>query len=419
MLGRAAVQIGEDGVAQRIVHHAVQLSASEIAAALGIGDLVGGILPDLTDDESIRFFLLCGGIQSGDKIVGQLVCDIQPPAGRTEPQPPAHHAVRVAEDKALVVRVALVDLRQGVNAPPRAVFVRPLAEFVPRAVRRVLGLMCAERVIAAAAVEVAAVVAGVVEHAVQHDAHAALCRLAAQRFEVLLVSEQRVDALIVARIIAVVGVRLKDRVEVQRAHMQALKIVELGQHAAQRAAEKVVVQDLPVLIRAVDRKIVPVFVQHARRDALTRRLHRVAVPAEAVGENIIGDALAEPARRPVRRVVDRQLKAVSHAVEHLAASAVAARAEARAVRRVEGEPVPVQTGVRRREGRAVLIPRPGETEPPHRKCFGLPAVDPQRHAGDALLPARIGGELDLHPGRRGAVWLFARERARMEHTLRN
>ena len=281
--------------------------------------------------------------------------------------------------------------------------------------------MCAERVIAAASVEVAAVVAGVVEHAVQHDAHAALCRLAAQRFEVLLVSEQRVDALIVARIIAMVGVRLKDRVEVQRAHMQALKIVELGQHAAQRAAEKVVVQDLPVLIRAVDRKIVPVFVQHTRRDALALRLHRVAVPAEAVGENVIGDALAEPARRPVRRIVDRQLKAVSHAVEHLAASAVAARAEARAVRRIEGEPVPVQTGVRRREGHAVFIPRPGETEPPHRIRLGLLSVllDPQRHAGDALLPARIGGELDLLPGRRGAVWLFARERARMEQTLRN
>ena len=65
--------------------------------------------------------------------------------------------------------------------------------------------------------------------------------------------------------------------------MQALKIVELGQHAAQRAAEKVVVQDLPVLIRAVDRKIVPVFVQHTRRDARLR-LHRVAVPAEAVRE---------------------------------------------------------------------------------------------------------------------------------------
>ena len=259
-----------------------------------------------------------------------------------------------------------------------------------------------------------------VEHAVQHDAHAALCRLAAQRFEVLLVSEQRVDALIVARIIAMVGVRLKDRVEVQRAHMQALKIVELGQHAAQRAAEKVVVQDLPVLIRAVDRKIVPVFVQHTRRDALALRLHRVAVPAEAVGENVIGDALAEPARRPVRRIVDRQLKAVSHAVEHLAASAVAARAEARAVRRIEGEPVPVQTGVRRREGRSVFIPRPGETEPPHRVRLGLLSVllDPQRHAGDTLLPARIGGELDLHPGRRGAVWLFVRERARMEHTLR-
>lgn len=151
------------------------------------------------------------------------------------------------------------------------------------------------------AVEVAAVVAGVVENAVQNHAHSALFRLLTQRFEVLLASEQRVDALVVAGVVAVVGVRLKNRVEVDGLHVQAFEVVELFHDAAQRAAEKVVIQDLSVLVRTVNRQVVPVFVQHARRDALALRLHGFAVAAEAVGENIIGDALAEPARRLIRR----------------------------------------------------------------------------------------------------------------------
>ena len=40
MLRRAAVQIGENGVAQRIVHHTVEFASAEVAAALGIGDFV-------------------------------------------------------------------------------------------------------------------------------------------------------------------------------------------------------------------------------------------------------------------------------------------------------------------------------------------------------------------------------------------
>ena len=176
-----------------------------------------------------------------------------------------------------------------------------------------------------------------------------------------------------------------------------------------------------MLIRAVNRQVVPVFVQHARRDALALRLHGFAVAAEAVGENIIGDALAEPARRLIRRVVDRQLIAVAHAVEHLAASAVAACAEARAVRRVEGEPVPVQSGMRRREARAVAVPRPDEAEPPHRIRGGLLSVllDPQRQSRNAVFAARIDGKFDRLTRRRCAVRLLARKRARMKHTFRN
>lgn len=98
--------------------------------------------------------------------------------------------------------------------------------------------MCAEGVIAAVAVEVAAVVAGVVENAVQNHAHSALFRLLTQRFEVLLASEQRVDALVVAGVVAVVGVRLKNRVEVDGLHVQAFEVVELFHDAAQLPPKK-------------------------------------------------------------------------------------------------------------------------------------------------------------------------------------
>ena len=70
------------------------------------------------------------------------------------------------------------------------------------------------QVIMAACVEIAAVVPGVIEHAVQYNAHATSGGFAAQRTEVLLTAEQRVDALVIAGIVAVIGIRLKDRIEI-------------------------------------------------------------------------------------------------------------------------------------------------------------------------------------------------------------
>ena len=101
--------------------------------------------------------------------------------------------------------------------------------------------MRADAVIPARAVEIAAVKARVVEHAVQHHAHAAPRRLSAQLAEILLRAEHRVNGLVIARIIAVVGIRLEDRVKVDRGHAQAFQIVQLLDDPAQRAPEKVVV----------------------------------------------------------------------------------------------------------------------------------------------------------------------------------
>ena len=80
----------------------------------------------------------------------------------------------------------------------------------------------------AACVEIAAVVAGVIEYAIQYNAHAASGSFAAQRPEVLLTAEQRVDALVIAGIMAVIGIRLKDRIEINGGNVQALQIIQLA-----------------------------------------------------------------------------------------------------------------------------------------------------------------------------------------------
>ena len=307
MLGRTAVQETQNGISQRIIHDGIQFAALEIAAALGVRDLVGCVLPHLTDDTRVGFLLARGSVQLLDEAVRQLVGDIQSPAGRAQPQPAADNAVLVLDDVILIAAVGLVDLRKRVNAPPRAVLIRPVVEVKPAEIRRFLGLERAYAVVMAACVEVAAVVTGVIEHTVQHDAHTASGGFAAQCAEILLAAEQRVDALVIAGVVAVIGIRLKNRVEVNGGNVQALQIIQLGVYAAQRTAEKVVVEDFAVLIRQVDRNIVPVLVQHTRNHAFAFRLLGCLVAAEAVRKNVVGDAFTKPARRVVLAVVYGEL----------------------------------------------------------------------------------------------------------------
>ena len=149
-----------------------------------------------------------------------------------------------------------------------------------------------------ACVEIAAVVAGVIEHAVQYNAHAASGGFAAQRAEVLLTAEQRVDALVIAGIVAVIGIRLKDRIEINGGNVQALQIIQLSVYAAQRAAEKVVVEDFAVLIRQIDRNIVQ-FWCSTRGITPSPSGCSGACHGRSGPENVVGDALTEPARRMV------------------------------------------------------------------------------------------------------------------------
>ena len=84
----------------------------------------------------------------------------------------------------------------------------------------------ADAVIMPVTVEIAAVITRMIEHAVQDDADAAfLCRRD-ERFKVLFRAQKRIDFHIIARIVAVIGDRFKDRIEINDRDVQGLQIVQ-------------------------------------------------------------------------------------------------------------------------------------------------------------------------------------------------
>ena len=124
--GVLAQQEGEQGVSEGVVHQPVAVSPQDVPAAHAVGDLVGAVLPHLADDYRLRLGLPGGGVDAVDKVVGQLVGHVQPPAVRPGGQPAADDAVRAAEDIPAVGGIGLIDGGEGVDAPPGVVFVRPV-----------------------------------------------------------------------------------------------------------------------------------------------------------------------------------------------------------------------------------------------------------------------------------------------------
>ena len=129
--GVAAGQPVQQGRAEGVVHQAVDLAAQQVSAPLGVGDLVAAVLPDLTQQVSPGLFRVDGRADALDKVAGQLVGHIQPPAVRAAAQPMPDHAVLIAEDEVTVSRLRLIDGGQGLHAPPGVVVRRPRVEAVP------------------------------------------------------------------------------------------------------------------------------------------------------------------------------------------------------------------------------------------------------------------------------------------------
>ena len=69
------------------------------------------------------------------------------------------------------------------------------------------------------------------EHTVQHDADAVLGGLAAEHLKLFVGAQQRVHVQVVGGVVAVVGMRLKDGVQVQIIHAHFPQVGELDADA--------------------------------------------------------------------------------------------------------------------------------------------------------------------------------------------
>ena len=145
------------------------------------------------------------------------------------------------------------------------------------------------------------------EHAVQNNADALFAGGRAQGGELLVGAQQRVGLEVVGRVVAVVGVCLKDRVEVDAADAELAQVGQLLLDAREIAAVVVHVQVAFVLLIGPEIRLAR-FVGAV--DAVGKRHGFVGhALAEAVGEDLVHRGAAEPARRGKARFIHRQLPA--------------------------------------------------------------------------------------------------------------
>ena len=316
LLGGLAFYKIQHGVLKGIVHHTVQPLAQQVGAALPKAELGGGILPHLAQQKLFRADPLDGGADLFNKFIRQLIRYIQPETGSAAAQPGVDHAA-LAGDELHKGGGLLVDLRQGLKTPPAAVAALVFGvKIVPAAVGGIgvtVGAACA---VAPLAVKVPAVGAGMAEHAVQHDADAVLGGFPAEHLKLLVGAQQGVHVQVVGGVVAVVGVCLKDGVQVQVVYTHLLQVGQLDADAFQVAAKIVLVQMAAGLVWLPERLGVLIgLVQPVREghglvfDAL----------AEAVWEDLVEHLALDAGRGLEIRLVDRDLPALSRLpAEHAA-----------------------------------------------------------------------------------------------------
>ena len=101
-------------------------------------------------------------MDSGHKIIGQLIGHIQTPSVCTGPEPAANDRILSTEDKFPVIRIMFVDGRERINSPPAFVVIRPVLEIEPGAIGGLLALFGTQIGIVSITVEVTADKAGVI-----------------------------------------------------------------------------------------------------------------------------------------------------------------------------------------------------------------------------------------------------------------
>ena len=281
--------------AERVIHNAVQLEAVDIFSPSRKAMLVARLFPDLAEKERL-------GIQSLDltpqkcyEFVGQLVCNVEPPARYAEARPFFEHAFY----KIHIRRLVFIYLGQRFEAPPRAVLVREALKIIPFRVLRFARLVSAVACISSETIKIYAVVARVRKYSVEDYTYAALGGLPNKSAKIVLCAQDWVYAHIVGRVVAMVRGRFKYRIEIYEAHAHIVKIIELFADSVQTAAEKVVWLIIaPAACRQIARFVTPILMQRhgaPERAVIFHSAHVYALASacESVGEYLIYNALGK------------------------------------------------------------------------------------------------------------------------------
>ena len=140
--------------------------------------------------------------------------------------------------KARTWGLSVIELGERFEPPPRLVARRPAVVIGVQGKRgagepvEVRG----GRAVFQQVIELIEAPAGVIEHPVEDDTHAAPVRRVEQPCERGIPAEERVNLVIVVRVIAMIRGRLKDGAEIQRVNAKVREIVEVVDHAQQIAA---------------------------------------------------------------------------------------------------------------------------------------------------------------------------------------
>ncbi len=266
--GEADVETGQD-----VVHRAVETVAR--------GDPVGRVVPQLAHQVEVRVDL-AGALPELLPEAGRddLAGHVEPPAVDALARPVFPHLHQVLAD----VRVVGVELRQRRDAPPGVVVGRGVVVRVQRPALDVEPVDPGRfRTVLQQVAELEEPPAGVVEDPVQHHPHAPLVAVVEKTPEGALASEDRVHAVVVVGVVAMVGGRLEDGIEVQRGDPEVAEVVEpLGDAHQVATLEAVAGGGSVPRLQAV-------------------RLAHLLGPGEAVREDLIEDGVSHPGRGTVER----------------------------------------------------------------------------------------------------------------------
>ena len=165
---------------------------------------------------------------------------------------------------------------------------------------------------------------------IQNDADATLPGLGAKGLEVLLRTQQGVDALVVRCVVAVVAVRLEDGIEIDAGDAQLLQIRELLPDAVEVAAVIVVRGVVPAAaVGGIEGLLRPILMQvhlppHALMVGGPGGHGRVLAAAKPIGKYLIGHGPAEPGGGLELGGIDGDLPELSPILPQLAPAGPAA-----------------------------------------------------------------------------------------------